>query len=74
MYGMPPSETFPRVPLNLPAVESIDPASMMSVEKLVLPMKMRAEWLREQLKMHEAWTLELATLERMIAAYQQEGT
>lgn len=82
MYGASPDPMYPRIPDHwlpdvLPDATTPfppQPAPAISVvesaEAIVARLKQRIADLERELKMHEAWKLELATLQRMLKAYE----
>ncbi len=69
LYGMPPLDQGIRWPQDLqPHIPQAIPSSVpMNTEAILAAVGSRIVWLKRELSMHEAWKLELATLERMVA-------
>lgn len=74
MYGMSPDPLTPRLPAGWPLPSILQPASVQPMEEtaetIVARLKQRIADLERELKMHEAWKLELVTLQRMLKAYE----
>jgi hypothetical protein len=69
-YGMPPMGTSPRVsPWDGGGVRSGEVGNLPAAGTIKSDLKTRIAWLKKELSMHEAYKLELATLERVLAAY-----
>lgn len=78
LYGMSPEPWSPRAtertyqPVTPPAPPPL-PTGPESADALRARIQARVEWLENELRMHEAWRQELATLKRWLDAEAKEN-